>query len=151
MFGCATDPKEALGVFVFVGPLSEADHVAYMAALLEFSERVSNDVTPAIILVNDDREGLGGEPPPAWVRVLAQQTKVSMLLAIVTHSEHMLGILRAVTWLVRSRHSLAPATTFDEAVAWIVTRRGVPPTRFFDLLRDARLAAAGGEAEPPLN
>jgi hypothetical protein len=151
MFGCATDPKEALGVFVFVGPLSESDHVAYVAALLEFSERVSNDVTPAIILVNDDREGLGGEPPPAWVKVLAQQTEVSLLLAIVTHSEQVLGILKAVTWLLRSRHTLAPATTFDEAVAWVATRRGVSPARFFDLLRDARLAAAGGDTEPPLN
>jgi hypothetical protein len=108
-------------------------------------------LTPAIIVVNQCEEAMEDVSAAAWLRALAQETTLSWLMAIVTPSARVLNVLKAVTWLLNSRHSMAPVSTFDEAVLWVEKCRGTELPRLHELHREVRLEAKGHEMVRPTN
>lgn len=137
------DASEALAVFFFCDPMTAEDDVGCVTALLELEAIGSPGLTPAIILVNECNEVMEDVGAATWLRALAQETKVSWLIAIVTPLARVLHVLKSVTWLLKSRHSIAPVSTFEEAVLWVERRRGAELPRLHELHREALLRSEG--------
>jgi hypothetical protein len=151
MLAYAIDASEALAVFFFCDPMTAEDDVGCVTALLELEASCSPGLTPAIIVVNQCKDAMEDVGAAAWLRALAQETKVSWLMAIVTPSARVLSVLKAVTWLLKSRHSIAPVSTFDEAVLWVERCRGSVLPSLHELHREVRLEVKGYETVRPTN
>jgi len=151
MLAYAMDASKALAVFFFCDPMTAEDDVGCVAALLELEASGSPGLTPAIILMNECKEAREDVGASEWLRALAQETKVPWLMAIVTPSARVLNVLKSVTWLLKSRHSIAPVSTFDQAVLWVEKCRGTELPRLHELHREALLEAKGHETGRPTN
>ena len=142
MFDCEMSKQDGLYVGIYSGNPNDADYERCVSTMTEFERTVRGQQEGiAVILVTDP----GVPPVPAcWRKRMAdfnQNVQASKyLLAIVTPSSVIRGILTAINWLspAKGDHHRVAHGTFAEARAWIEKHRGKRQPRLTELYDSVR-------------
>ena len=146
LFAYAHSKSTGLYVGIYTGDISDDDYARCVTSMTEFEREVRSQPDGfAAVLVTDP----GVEAVPAsWRKRMAQfndnvQAR-QYLLAIVTPSSVVRGILTAINWLspARQGHVRKAHETFVDACAWIERHRGHSERHLDELYRAARAKVA---------
>ncbi len=142
MFEYATSKDTGLYVGIYSGDVRDEDYARCVNSMTEFERTIRRHPEGlAAILITDP----GVEAVPAsWRKRMAQfndsvQAK-QYLLAIVTPSSVVRGILTAINWLslAKQGHARKAYETFADACGWIEKTRGRSEPQLDELYRAAR-------------
>lgn len=132
------DPLHAFAVMVLSPPASDADIDEYVACVKTLDGVATNREGSALVMVLDD----GYPLPNAEARKRGVDARKDMksrpVVAVVTTSALMRAALVAARWVSPPPFEQAVVATFDEAVAFIESKRGSTRQLLHRLYQDAR-------------
>lgn len=146
LFAYASSKSTGLYVGIYTGDVSDDDYARCVNSMTEFELELRRQLQGiAAILVTDP----GVEAVPAsWRKRMAEFNHNvrchEYLLAIVTPSSVVRGILTAINWLspAKQGHIRRAHETFADACAWIEKQRGHSEPHLDELYRAARAKLA---------
>jgi hypothetical protein len=136
------DIVHVAAVWLFTGSTNtDEDYQAYVDNIEALKPKMKGREHPAAILVADP-----GNPVPnaSWRRKIAAASssfEATPLFALVSSSPVVRGIATAINWIRPPPYEAAVFAHFDEAVAWIESKRGQKQPVFDRLLAEARAIA----------
>ncbi len=134
------DPSHALAVMVLAAPASETDIDDYVACVKKLDAAAANHTRAALVLVLES----GYPLPDAGARKRAvdarKDVKARPVVAVVTTSPLLRAALAAARWISPLPFEQHVTSTFDEAVAFIETKRG-PTLRLLERMYEETKAA----------
>ena len=146
MYAYAFAKESGLYVGIYTGDIQDDDYARCVTSMTEFEREVRSlpDGFAAILVTDPGVEAV----PASWRKRMAQfndsvQAR-QYLLAIITPSSVVRGILTAINWLSPSRpgHLRKAHETFAEGQAWIEKNRGRPNPQLIELYGLARAKVA---------
>lgn len=138
------DTTQALAVIVLGPPAVDADIDDYVACLKLLDDVGANRKTAAVVFVIDDGYPLPGAAARKRGVDARKDMKSRPVVAVVTTNALLRAALAAARWISPPPFEQGVVATFDEAVAFIETRRG-PTLRVLHRLHDvARAELRGG-------
>jgi len=146
LYAYAVAKETGLYVGIYTGDIKDDDYARCVSSMTEFEREVRNlpDGFAAILVTDPGVEAV----PASWRKRMAQfndsvQAR-QYLLAIVTPSSVVRGILTAINWLSPARpgHVRKAHETFGEGQAWLEKHRGRPLPQLIELYGLARAKVA---------
>ena len=142
MYAYAMAKETGLYVGIYTGAVSDDDYAQCLNSMIEFEREVRRhpDGLSAVLVTDPGVEAV----PPSWrKRMAAFNDSVQApryLLAIVTPSSVVRGILTAINWLSPARvgHQRRAHESFADACNWIEKAHGRPQPQLDELQRAAR-------------
>ena len=125
MLTITTDEGAGTAVWLFTGvENSDTDYERYVVSLGEL-KRMAQQLGHGAGLLVAER----GNPPPnaRWRQQIAEASKAyppNCAFALVSESVLVRGVLTAINWLRPPTYDVIAVATVDEALAWVVARRG---------------------------
>lgn len=146
MYEYASSKEPGLYIGIYTGDVSDDDYARCVNSMTEFERTIrSQPGSLAAVLITDP----GVEAVPAsWRKRMAHFNNSvqaqQYLLAIVTPSSVVRGILTAINWLSPAKpgHVRKAHETFADACAWIEKQRGRPEPQLDALHRTTRAKVA---------
>ena len=143
MFVSSYDPARAAVVMLFTGRTNtDDDFERYLRLTIELSAKTAGHAHPGALLIVDPKNPL---PNAAWRKRIAEETAdigEGVHFAFVSPSPIARGVVTAVNWFRRPKYEIETFDTFDDAVAWLVSRGAAPAHVFEELHRDVRREAS---------
>ena len=150
MFTFSYDAAFRLAVFLFSGnENTDADYQAYCDIIGKLATRLqayegSAVSLPASVIVVDPHNPI---PNARWRQEIAEvsaRLRPPMIVAMVSDSSLVRGAITAMNWLRPPPFEIQTFPTFEDALAWLETRREVKLPQLTALLSEAREHAANG-------